>query len=385
MQAETPAEGELLLKKIQQKITMMDKCIQSLLTLSSHEVNRTTSVPLDAIIYDILLELSINGSKPNIVFKDNDNHDSVYGAESELRSIIHAVSINAVEATPNDGEVVVSIDETEQAYKVIVKDTGKGILPEVRARLCQPHITTKAEGTGMGAYIAERLLKGHYGGELLFDDNPDGGTIFLDEIGELPLQLQTNLLRFLQEGVISRLGQNGEIKLDVRVIAATHRDLQHEVAEGRFREDLYYRLNVVPIHMPPLRERQEDIGRLVDHFLKRHTRQYNLEPLTLSASTMKQLLDYPWPGNVRELANRIERFVLLGDEDEMVEELSRLPKPINTREFSLPESGLRWEEFEKDCLEQAMSKHQSNRTKAAKFLGLSYKAFLYRLEKYQLV
>ncbi|WP_065187406.1 sigma-54-dependent transcriptional regulator [Shewanella woodyi] len=213
----------------------------------------------------------------------------------------------------------------------------------------------------------------------------DGGTIFLDEIGELPLLLQTNLLRFLQEGVISRLGQNGEIKLDVRVIAATHRDLQHEVSEGRFREDLYYRLNVVPIHMPPLRERQEDIGRLVDHFLKLHAGQYNLPPLSLAGDTMKQLLDYSWPGNVRELANRIERFVLLGDEQEMVEELSCQPKTINTTQFTLPETGIEWESFEKNCLEQAMSKHQGNRTKAAKFLGLSYKAFLYRLEKYQLV
>ena len=177
LQAETPVEGELLLKKIQQKITMMDKSIQSLLTLSSNEVNRTHSVPLDAIIHDILLELSINGSKPKIVFKDNEKHYSLLGAESELRSILHAVIINAVEATPNDGEVTVSINETEHIYQVIVKDTGKGILPDVRERLCQPHVTTKAEGTGMGAYIAERLLKGHYGGELLFEDNPEGGTV----------------------------------------------------------------------------------------------------------------------------------------------------------------------------------------------------------------
>ncbi len=212
----------------------------------------------------------------------------------------------------------------------------------------------------------------------------DGGTVFLDEIGELPLLQQTNLLRFLQEGVISRLGQNGEIKLDVRVIAATHRDLKMEVAEGRFREDLYYRLNVVPIHMPPLRERQEDIGRLVEHFLKLHSSQYKMEVPKLTAATLKQLLDYPWPGNVRELANRIERFVLLGDEDEMLDELSSQPKPLNTSQFSLPEDGIEWELFEKDCLEQAMNKHQGNRTKAAKFLGMSYKAFLYRLEKYQL-
>ncbi|PHQ76821.1 MAG: sigma-54-dependent Fis family transcriptional regulator [Shewanella sp.] len=234
-------------------------------------------------------------------------------------------------------------------------------------------------GAEKGAYTGATALKI---GKL---EAANGGTIFLDEIGELPLLQQTNLLRFLQEGVISRLGQNGEIKLDVRVIAATHRDLKLEVAEGRFREDLYYRLNVVPIHMPPLRERQEDIGRLVEHFLKLHSSQYKMEQAKLSANTLKQLLDYAWPGNVRELSNRIERFVLLGDEEEMLDELSSQPKPLNTSQFSLPEEGIEWEAFEKDCLEQAMNKHQGNRTKAAKFLGLSYKAFLYRLEKYQLV
>ena len=244
-----------------------------------------------------------------------------------------------------------------------------------------PESLAEAElfGAEKGAFTGATALKI---GKL---EAADGGTVFLDEIGELPLLQQTNLLRFLQEGVISRLGQNGEIKLDVRVIAATHRDLQHEVKEGRFREDLYYRLNVVPIHMPPLRDRQEDIGRLVEHFLKLNSSQYKMDVPKLSAATMKQLLDYSWPGNVRELANRIERFVLLGDEEEMVEELNRQPQAINTRQFSLPETGIEWETFEKGCLEQAMNKHQGNRTKAAKFLGLSYKAFLYRLEKYHLV
>ncbi len=213
----------------------------------------------------------------------------------------------------------------------------------------------------------------------------NGGTVFLDEIGELPLLQQTKLLRFLQEGVISRLGQQGEIKLDVRVIAATHRDLQQEVAEGRFREDLFYRLNVVPIHMPPLRERKEDIGRLVEHFLSLHAKQYSIDEMKLTSPTMKVLLDYSWPGNVRELANRIERFVLLGDEQELVDEIVNGPKPIDANQFTLPDEGIEWEVFEKSCLEQAMERHQGNRTKAAKLLGLSYKAFLYRLEKYQLV
>ncbi|GGI86037.1 sigma-54-dependent transcriptional regulator [Shewanella gelidii] len=213
----------------------------------------------------------------------------------------------------------------------------------------------------------------------------NGGTVFLDEIGELPLLLQTKLLRFLQEGVISRLGQQGEIQLDVRVIAATHRDLQQEVKAGRFREDLYYRLNVVPIHMPPLRDRQEDIGRLIEHFLVMHSKQYRAHPEPLSSHAKKTLLDYHWPGNVRELANRIERFVLLGDEQELIEELNNPAPSTSIDGFTLPQEGIEWESFEKQCLQQAMTRNQGNRTQAAKFLGLSYKAFLYRLEKYQLV
>lgn len=177
IQADNSAEAAQQLKKIQHKIAMMDKSIQSLLTLSSNEVDRSTSVPLQAIIHDILLELSITGSKPKISFSESDKHYNVSGAESELRSILHGVIINAVEATPDDGEVSVSLDETSGAYHVIVKDTGCGILPEVRERICQPHVTTKTEGTGMGAYIAERLLNGHYGGELMFADNPGGGTV----------------------------------------------------------------------------------------------------------------------------------------------------------------------------------------------------------------
>ncbi|WP_299805962.1 sigma-54 dependent transcriptional regulator [uncultured Shewanella sp.] len=247
-----------------------------------------------------------------------------------------------------------------------------GAIPETLAE-------SELFGAEKGAFTGANTLKI---GKL---EAADGGTIFLDEIGELPLLQQTKLLRFLQEGVISRLGQNGEIKLDVRVIAATHRNLKEEVELGNFREDLFYRLNVVPIDMPPLRERKEDIGRLIEHFLKIHAGQYGVEALKLSAEAMKALLDYPWPGNVRELSNRVERFVLLGDEQELVAELASGQIAINPSQFVLPEAGFEWEAFEKDCLQQAMSRHEGNRTQAAKQLGLSYKAFLYRLEKHQLV
>jgi len=233
-------------------------------------------------------------------------------------------------------------------------------------------------GAEKGAYTgADKMKLGKF-------EAANGGTIFLDEIGELPLTLQAHLLRFLQEGTITRLGGHDDIKLGVRVIAATHRDLQSKVNNGEFREDLFYRLNVVPINMPALRERQEDIPLLAEHFLQTHAKQHGCEPLKLNEQTYRNLLDYHWPGNVRELSNRLERYVLLNDEEELLHlvtaeatnDNSLLPK------VTFPDEGYSWDEFEKHCLIQALEKHQRNKTKAAKYLAMSYKAFLYRLEKY---
>jgi len=218
----------------------------------------------------------------------------------------------------------------------------------------------------------------------------NNGTIFLDEIGELSPSLQAHLLRFLQEGTISRLGSHEEIKLNVRVIAATHRILVDEIKQGNFREDLFYRLNVVPINMPPLRERQEDIALLVEHFIEVHSKQHNSDKPKLSADIYRKLLEYYWPGNVRELSNRIERFVLLNDEEELTQNIhtsqqqSNEDNHGNNINFELPSNSFNWEQFERYCLAQALEINQGNRTKAAKHLQMSYKAFLYRLEKYQL-
>ncbi|WP_100642460.1 sigma-54-dependent transcriptional regulator [Alteromonas facilis] len=211
----------------------------------------------------------------------------------------------------------------------------------------------------------------------------NGGTLFLDEIGELPITLQTRLLRFLQEGTIIPLGANEELQLDVRVIAATHRNLEEMVAENTFREDLYYRLNIVPIDMPALRERTEDVPRLIQFFIAKASKQHGVEVPDISKSLLKQLIDYPWPGNVRELSNRIERFVVLGDENEL------LPKgEVGTQnspaQFTLPEQGMDWESFERDCLQQALTRCNGNRTQAARLMSMSYKTFIYRLEKFGL-
>ncbi|QBY05891.1 sigma-54-dependent Fis family transcriptional regulator [Thalassotalea sp. HSM 43] len=235
-------------------------------------------------------------------------------------------------------------------------------------------------GAEKGAYTGATALKI---GKL---EAANKGTIFLDEIAELPLNLQVKLLRFLQEGCITRLGSHQEIHLDVRVIAATHRDLPEQVQQGRFREDLFYRLNVVPILMPPLRERQEDIPLLSEHFLTLHAKRHQLPKTELSSNALRRLLDYHWPGNVRELSNRLERYLLLDDESELTAntQLNDAYDSAGLPVFNFPKSSFNWEQFEKYCLAESLSLHEGNRTKAAKYLQMSYKAFLYRLEKYQL-
>ncbi|MBY5922055.1 sigma-54-dependent transcriptional regulator [Ferrimonas balearica] len=205
-----------------------------------------------------------------------------------------------------------------------------------------------------------------------------GGTLFLDEIGELPLELQTRLLRVLQEGTITRLGSTQERNVDLRVIAATHQDLAQAVTQGRFREDLYYRLNVIPLQMPPLRARPEDIPSLARCLMERSAKRHGIEVQPLSQAALKTLMDYPWPGNVRELANAMERLVLL---DEL--ELNPLT-PGKEQTPLLPSEGIQWEVLEQRYLKAALDRAEGNRSEAARLLGLGYKAFLYRAEKHGL-
>ncbi|MCB1045137.1 MAG: sigma-54-dependent Fis family transcriptional regulator [Acidobacteria bacterium] len=214
-----------------------------------------------------------------------------------------------------------------------------------------------------------------------------GGTLFLDEIGELPIAIQPKLLRVVQDGRLCRVGSNEERQVDVRLIAATNRDLKADVAAGRFREDLFYRLNVLSISLPPLRDRREDIPQLVHFFARKASRRHRTKVEKIPSAVMRQLVDYSWPGNVRELANTVERLVLLSDDGR----ISREDLPDSLREntapehtFQLPAAGMDWEHHERSCLEQALELAAGNRARAARLLNLPYKAFLYRLEKHQL-
>ena len=246
-----------------------------------------------------------------------------------------------------------------------------------------PETLAEAEffGAERGAYTgADRTRAGKL-------EAAHGGTLFLDEIGELPLPLQPKLLRALQEGQFTRVGGTQELTSDARVIAATNRDLGAEVAVGRFREDLYYRLNVVAVEMPPLRARREDLPLLVEHLRERFARRHGARSEPFPPAVRRALVEHSWPGNVRELANVVERLVLLAEDGRTRPE--DLPQELTGRgrsghRFALPPGGLSFEALERDLLAQALEMAAGNRARAARLLDLPYKAFLYRLEKHGL-
>jgi two-component system, NtrC family, response regulator PilR len=220
-----------------------------------------------------------------------------------------------------------------------------------------------------------------------------GGSIFLDEISTTPLTLQVKLLRVLQEREFMRVGGTTDIKVDVHIVAASNKDLLAEVEKGLFREDLYYRLNVIPVHLPPLRERKEDIPPLIDFFLGKYAKRdgESLRPNKMDPSALKILMNYQWPGNVRELENMIERLMIMTSGETIG--LEHIPDAMNTAHpcselvtLNIPEEGLNLEylleEAEKTLLNKALEKTGGVKTEAAKLLGLSFRSFRHRLQKY---
>ena len=216
-------------------------------------------------------------------------------------------------------------------------------------------------------------------------EQASGSTLFLDEVGDLKRDLQVKLLRTLQEREILRVGGTERVRIDVRIVAATNRDLERDVREGRFREDLFYRLNVIPIVLPPLRARRTDIPLLVDHFLAKHGtgRRRSLSPAALDA-----LVHYDWPGNVRELESVIERALVLGDTDTIaptdLPAVMRAAAPAPGRmQLEIPESGIDLDGVERTLIQKALERTNGNVSQAARLLGLTRRTLQYRLEKLQ--
>jgi transcriptional regulator with GAF, ATPase, and Fis domain len=219
-------------------------------------------------------------------------------------------------------------------------------------------------------------------------ESSDGGTLFIDEVGDLPVSVQVKLLRVLQEGTFERVGANETLRCDVRVLAATHRNLEEMIEDGRFREDLYYRLAVVPVMLPPLRERPEDILPLALHHLDTLQRRAGKERIQISERMRAALVEHTWPGNVRELMNVIERAVALtptGGVADMVELTVRLQKPKSAEAVQL-QGTLKemMDRHERGLIERALAASGGNRTRAADKLGLSRQALSVKLTKYRL-
>ena len=218
----------------------------------------------------------------------------------------------------------------------------------------------------------------------------DGGTLFLDEVGELPTNLQVKLLRVLQEEEFRPVGDTRDVKVDVRVVAATVRDLEADAKAGRFREDLYYRLNVLPLPLPPLRDRLEDVPPLVDHFIEATNSRLGTSIGGISQEAMKILMDYRWPGNVRELENTVEHAMVLAESDQIDAEAL----PTKVRESKEIAGGSVLSEMlsikkatrliEEQLIRKALKKTKGNRTGAAKLLEISHRALLYKIKSYEI-
>jgi len=290
-------------------------------------------------------------------------------------------------------------------YKTTVLVTGEsGVGKELVARAIHQRSSRRGGpfvAVNCGA-IPENLLEselfGHKKGAFtdavqdrrgLFEE-ATGGSLFLDEIGELPLNLQVKLLRVLEDEKIRRLGETRDVKVDVRIIAATHRDLTAETKAGRFREDLFYRLNVLPIHVPPLRERREDIPLLIDHFVTRNNIRLGTQVRGLDTEARRLLFEYPWPGNVRELENTIERAMVLCESDQVAavdlpERIREARDPIQMQltsgELSVKKTVRVIEEV---LIRRALQKTKGNRTRAAEVLEISHRALLYKIKDYQI-
>lgn len=378
--------------------------------LTSHVKNQETILKyLQEGVYDVL-QKPIRNEDLLLALKKAEERSkwmpSAQSTGSSLRKPGEGFFSAIVSQSPNMKEIlgtILKIAEFKTTCLVLGESgTGKELIAraihENSSRAGKPFVTVNCGAIPENLLESELFghIKGAFTGAVgtkkgLFEE-ADSGTVFLDEIGELPLLLQVKLLRVLQEEEVRRVGDVNSRKIDVRVIAATLKDLVKEVEAGGFREDLYYRLNVLPITLPPLRDRKEDIPILLEHFIQKINRKLGSSVKGVHPGALKLLMDHDWPGNIRELENTVERSMVLVVGDTIT--LESLPKSVKNSspmtyrstggsndELSIKKMG---QMLEEDLILKALKKSQGNRTKAAKMLEISHRALLYKIKRYKI-
>jgi two-component system, NtrC family, response regulator AtoC len=298
-----------------------------------------------------------------------------------VRALLEKIGVSPASTVLLTGESGTGKDLAAKVIHYSSSRASKPFMNITSSALPETLLESELFGHERGAFTgADRQKRG-------LIESADGGTVFLDEIGEMAPILQAKLLRFLEEKTFKRVGGNQDIKVDVRVIAATNRSLQEEVKKGRFREDLFYRLNVMAVELPPLRDRRGDVALLVDHYVENFNTEFRKKIRGVTPAAMAALQAYSWRGNVRELRNAVERAMLLAEGNELNEShfpmLSAVESELSTA-MGLPGEGINLEALERSLVVQALERSGWNQTKAATLLGLNRDQIRYRIEKFDL-
>jgi DNA-binding NtrC family response regulator len=363
----------------------VENAVEAMKLGAYHYVNKPFNLDEVALLVEKALETSQ-------LRREVRTHRSSLGREFGLEAII-----GASPAMQQVKSLLARIAASRASTVLLTGETGTGKDLAAKAvhygseRAARPFVNITC--SALPEQLLESELFGHERGAFtdarqqkrgLFE-SADGGTVFLDEIGEMTPALQSKLLRFLEEKAFKRVGGLADIRVDVRVIAATNRNLEDEVKAGKFREDLFYRLQVMPVPLPPLRERRGDVPVLAAYFIDVYNREFRKRVRGLTSAGTTVLEQYQWPGNIRELRNAIERAMLLMDREWLApEDFSGLTRSVVSTQFKLPAEGLNLEEVERQLLVQALERAGGNQTRAAELLGINRDQVRYRIEKFGL-
>jgi DNA-binding NtrC family response regulator len=308
--------------------------------------------------------------------------DAIIGASpamQQVKSLLARIAASRASTVLLTGETGTGKDLAAKAVHFSSDRAGRAFVNITCSALPEHLLESELFGHERGAFTDARQQK-----RGLFE-TADRGTLFLDEIGEMTLALQSKLLRFLEEKTFKRVGGLADIAVDVRVIAATNRDLEEDVKAGKFREDLFYRLQVMPVPLPPLRERRGDVPLLTAYYIDRYNREFRKKVRGVTPEAMKLLEQYQWPGNVRELKNAIERAMLLNERERLEpDDFTTLTRSVAATSFKLPPEGINLEDVERQLLLQALERANGNQTQAAQLLGINRDQVRYRIEKFGL-